>query len=717
MSATKRSMHLQRDLPLPLVVLLFVLGLVPFALLFSSWTSSSPWAFPRFALTVLLVIYLPGKFLVDSAKLRLRLLEEVMLSLVLGMTVSSLVYWLTAFLGVWPLFLLWPAAALAGAIYRRRSSWRDTSRFRVRLDVTHLLLCGVIAVQLVPLALLPMYYRNVVSQPQGTMTFLSRPRDAIFHLSIAHELKHSVPPEVPYLAGQPLGYHYGMDLLTAMLSNVGGLSVLDLTVRFTPTLLLVMTTLAIFCFSRVWLGSGYGAALSAFLVILGEDFSFVPGLLLGSEEVWSVQFFQAPSSFSLYFMNPMLPALGILFAGLFCLERFLSGHSKSWLVLAGFLFAVTMEYKIFVIAQVLLVLAIAAVVYAVLHRDRALISVFLVTVLLVLPLALYAALGTEEAMRVGVRFDPWPYVPQALEQLGLGGTWLSREVGGLYAGGGASVTGIVALLLLALPIYVVGSLGFRTLALPGVLKGVLAPSRSAALRFCLGLLVLVGPVLALTFWIIPLGYPVETEYNEAIWFYVPSKYVATILAVEMVLVLCRGRRLWVHALVVCAAVVLSIPSTVQFFQIQMSDQLVLVSESEQELTRFLGERCLDGEVVLSRQQVGAPVAALTQCRVPVLNMGAYTHSFVSPEGLDERRADRDRFWSAWNGGDLRTEILKRYGVDYVVVDRRAGDETWDEAVPSSAQTPDTPGSVTLTPLFDNVDFIVYGVRTADEPTA
>ena len=141
-----------------------------------------------------------------------------------------------------------------------------------------------------------------------------------------------------------------------------------------------------------------------------------------------------------------------------------------------------------------------------------------------------------------------------------------------------------------------------------------------------------------------------------------------------------------------------------------------VTESEQELTRFLGETCLNGEVVLSRQAVGARVAALTQCRVPVLNMGAYTHSFVSPSGLAERREARDHFWSAWNGGELRTDILGRYGVDHVVLDRRVGDETWVEAAVPSAQAADAPGSVTLTPVFENVDFVVYGVRTADEPT-
>ena len=55
-------------------------------------------------------------------------------------------------------------------------------------------------------------------------------------------------------------------------------------------------------------------------------------------------------------------------------------------------------------------------------------------------------------------------------------------------------------------------------------------------------------------------------------------------------------------------------------------------------------------------------------------------------------------------------------MDYVVVDRRVGDNTWDRAEVPSAQETDALGSEILTLLFDNVDFTVYGVRVSDEPT-
>src|SRR5262249_39582916 len=141
--------------------------------------------------------------------------------------------------------------------------------------------------------------------------------DVPFHLSIANELTHAVPPQVPFAAGQELSYHYAMDLLAALLNRGAGLSVMDLTVRFLPTFFLTLAALSIFCFSRAWLGSGRGAALTTFLILLAEDFSFVPRLLVGRPAgggigCWSVDYFQVPSTFSLYNLNPIVPALALL---------------------------------------------------------------------------------------------------------------------------------------------------------------------------------------------------------------------------------------------------------------------------------------------------------------------------------------------------------------------------------------------------------------------
>jgi len=68
MSASNRLKRLERDLPVPLVLLLAAVALAVWSLLFSFWTAFSPLAFPQFVLCVLALIYLPGKLLLDSGR-------------------------------------------------------------------------------------------------------------------------------------------------------------------------------------------------------------------------------------------------------------------------------------------------------------------------------------------------------------------------------------------------------------------------------------------------------------------------------------------------------------------------------------------------------------------------------------------------------------------------------------------------------------------------
>src|SRR6266540_2733282 len=248
-------------------------------ILFAQWSATSVWSFPQFLISILLLVYAPGKLLIDFATFRLQPLEDLTLSLTLGMLVSSLLYWVTTFFGIPQAFFLWPLTAVAVLTYRRRG--RRPELPPASLQARYLLLIGLIVLSLLPLTVLPMYYRSFSLSGRETMTFPRATPDLVLHTSIANELTHSIPPQVPFLAGSSLSYHYAMDLFVAMLSSTAGLSTLDLTARFVPTLFVALTILSIFTFSRVWLRSHHAALLTAFLVIFGEDFSFIPGLLLG----------------------------------------------------------------------------------------------------------------------------------------------------------------------------------------------------------------------------------------------------------------------------------------------------------------------------------------------------------------------------------------------------------------------------------------------------
>jgi hypothetical protein len=698
----------------PHIALVIAGILVVLAATFGVWTATSVLSFPLFVLSGLFLIYLPGELVLDAAKLDPRPLDRLPLALIAGMTVSGLLYYLSALAGAVGAFAIWPLLALGWRAYKLWRGWPGWWAVRCTLTVDHLMLAGVLFLCVAPLTILPAYYGNLDLLPNGGMTFLRRPNDAIFHLSIANELTHSIPPQAPFLAGLPLGYHFGMDLLVAMFARLARVSVADSTVRFLPTFLTLTVVLAVFSFSRLWLRSGRWAVLCAFLVVLGEDFSFIPGLLTGSTEVWSAQFFGMPTTFSLYFMNPMLPALAVLFGGLFCLAKYSRGDGRNYAFLSAFLFAIVTEYKVFTTLQVAAALGVAGLVYLALFRDRRLLQVLALTLLLSAPLALYSVFGTQASSRVWLRVEPWPYIPEAIEQMGLLGTSVGRGLEALFHGHGLSVPALGALVLVALPAYLAGSLGARVLAIPGVLRGLFSPRADGGTGFFLSLFAVLGALATLTLTVTPRGYPSGSEYNNAVWFYVQSKYVLWILALEWVMrVTARRPGRW-RVGTVMAIVLLSLPSSLQFFRVQASQPTTVLASSEVELVEALGASLPSGQVVISRQEVAEVVVSLTPCRVPVLNLGIYPHSFVSMAELAERRADRDEFWEDWNEGRVRDDILERYGVKYVVVDRRQGDATLVDLPESRGGSPGSEGSVPLSRFFQNEDFVIYAVGSENE---
>ena len=308
-----------------------------------------------------------------------------------------------------------------------------------------------------------------------------------------------------------------MDLLTATFARWAGLSTLDLTVRFLPTLFHVTTCLSVFCFGRAWLKSGFGAALFTFLVMFAEDFSFVPGLITNSADCWSAQYFGVPTTFSLFFLNPMLPALGLMFAGLFCLLKYLREGRTVWLVLTAVHFAVILEFKVFPSLLIALCLAIVTPVYLLIQRDARFLKVLVLTGMLLAPLLLPMLRANSDGGKQAITLDA-TLIPSLLKNSGLGNCSWAEPLRPLYAEGTMTLPGWLLLFLIVIPGFVVGSFGVRLLALGPMMKNLVAPTRDNALRFFLTIFVVAGVALSLSCAVASTSAPVRLQYNNACWF-------------------------------------------------------------------------------------------------------------------------------------------------------------------------------------------------------
>jgi hypothetical protein len=625
--------------------------------------------------------YIPGRLALRFGRLSVAGLDSISLSLNLGLVISAIVFWLLSYFSVQQYFILYALAGVGIFLYHWRKGWE---RPRLSIEGPHLLLVGMILLGVLLLAILPMYYSNMTLTPDGRMRFW-KGADPFLHTGIANELTHAVPPQNPVFSGQPLSYHVGVDLPAAMVANIAGISVADLTVRFVPTLFLIITILSVFCFAREWLFSGYGAALVTWLMFFGEDFSFIPGLLQGSKLDWSVQYFSAPSTFSLFLVNPIVPALGLLFAVLLCLAKAFRDHQFKWQLVAGLLFAGLAECKILTGGHFGISLALAGVFYFIVFRSPGMLQATIVAGCFSLPIAAGAFLLNRHSAQYSVTFFQSEWIRDMVEQLGLTSQLASLPPPAWFA--------------IAVPIYLIGSMGLRAIAIPALLKDLLWPRNDTPLRFLLAIFIVVGAVLGLTVTLVPKGLP--ENYNNAIWLYGQSKCVAWLFAVETAQRLLRTRMPSIAqwACFAALAVAVSVPSTIQHFtKVTSRSRSVLLSSATVEVLEFLRTTALPGEAVLSPPQLIGPILAKTKCHVPV---GPYAENSVPFAQFQRRTADIASFWRAWHGGSANVQILQNYGVSYLVINKQR--DFRPNVIPE------------LTVIFENTEWLVYRVTPNQQP--
>jgi hypothetical protein len=643
----------------PTVALVASLGvaLLLAGVTFSVWTASSGWAFPWFLTVAWAVLYAPGRVVLRLARLPVGHLDGVLLSVLLGLLAALGLFWVCARLGPRELFWLWPAGSVG--VWLRHRLARPMPRPAVRWSHVGLAVTTLLA--LAPLAIVPIYYGNLVPLPDGGLSYQELP-DVVFHVGIARELEHTIPPQIPFLPGVPLNYHYALDLLVALLASVPGLDVADLTLRFLPTLLTALLALAAFAFGRAWLRSEPGAVLFAVLVFFGEDLSYLPGAVLGSTEAWPVAFFGVPTIVSLYLLNPMVPALALLLGGLTCLLRSDAERSRAWLVMAAVLFAGLVVFKVFAAAQLLASLGIAAAAHLVVRRDRRPTLVVLLTGLFMLPLAWpMAAAG---ASRLWVRPDTWPWIPAAVIHVGLAGTAFGREVFA-YLEGSPRLLPALVYWLVALPAYLLGVLGVRCLGLPDWLRECVAVRPGATARLTVAVFVALGSLLAFTWVITPVGYEPLRTYNEAVWFFTQAKYVAWIFAVGVLLRVTVARGAAARAFAFGLLLLLAVPSSLQYLVYQQRNaEPRSLSADQVQMLQALEARSAPGDVVVAPQSLSGAVVALTHCRAQWLSV--FSWAAISREELQARQRREAEFWAAWRRGVLNRARLREAGARFVL---------------------------------------------------
>jgi hypothetical protein len=444
--------------------------------------------------------------------------------------------------------------------------------------------------------------------------------DTALHVGLAHELTIATPPQVPMLAGVPLSYHYGADLVRAAALRWANVPPYDSISRFDLTLFALALVLLLRALSAR-LGAPPLAVTLAPFCLLATDFSF---LFAGQPRAhWWADEFRGNLLLSLSLGNPVIPALVLALGTLVALARHQAGEGRGFLALAALQGFAAPFFKAFTGAHLALALGVA-VLAAPAGRRRGL------ALLAAAPLLACAALASSAAgQRVTLAIDPLDLVAATRAGLGL-----------------APAHGL-ALALFAL-VWLAVSLGLRSLGLHPALQAL--RSRSAAS--------VAAATMALSAW--PLGMLVRVSAEAA-----PGDPVInnTNFFMEQ-----GGLLLWVFASISLAriaawrgplalwlAAILALPSTIQFAMKKGGLRPDLVDAQVVAAMRSLAEASRPGDVVLQRpaSTLPPPPVVLAGRRVPYERFSPFLAQFAPPAFLRERHEAVLRFFRAHEAREAR----------------------------------------------------------------
>lgn len=212
--------------------------------------------------------------------------------------------------------------------------------------------------------------------------------DGVWHIALAESLSRG-SRGMPVFAGETLkNYHFGFDLLVALLHKITQIPVTNLYFQIIPPLLALFIGLLTYWFTLSWTNSKIAAFWATFFVYFGGSWGWVvtlfrEGSLGGESMFWSQQ------SVSTLVNPPFALSLVFILLGLILLLKFLKANSTFYMLLATLFFGLLIQIKVYASVLVLGSLVVAGIFEVVRERRYNIIRVFLgtliVSIILFLP--------------------------------------------------------------------------------------------------------------------------------------------------------------------------------------------------------------------------------------------------------------------------------------------------------------------------------------------
>lgn len=565
-----------------------------------------------------ILVWLPGLGLLALARLKADQAVTLALGMVAGIAGLTLGVYGFGYLG-------WRTGALVVQLGLAYTGWRwvrGQSLF-TRRDFP---------IKLVAFLLLAALFQSLViigsGRPRdGGFAFWGvQGHDGIWHATLIQELAGRFPPQNPAFAGVPLqNYHYFFDLFAAEIHRVAGIPVLRLYFQYLPLAFSFFLNGFIYLFATRIARKTAAGYWAVFLYAAGSSFGhLLPLVGLGSRN-WETAFWAMQTASSL--QNPPFFFSLILLAGGLLLLWLHDWHRKVPWWLAGLIFGVMIEFKVY--GGLLVLAALLAVGLWQALRDRRFyyLKLFGFSALIAFVVYWPANHGSGSL----VVWEPF-WFPRVMIQAGDRVNWVSWELRRQVYQAHNNRLGLVFVDAVALGLFLLGNFGLRAvgfLALPQLIK------EKGAVRLFLWALIAAGIVTPLLF------LQKYLPWNTIQFFYYSLFGLGIFAALVLNDFFHFLKRGWQKVLLVVACVLLAVPPTLMTFSWHWTEpSATIIEASELEALTFLRNQPGVGTVLVYPHEPGAE----SRLKPPV-SLAYYNAAYVSffsgrPVYLEDETAAR-----------------------------------------------------------------------------
>jgi len=617
--------------------------------------------FIKFLLGLLIIVYIPGQALYWLARLMTRRVEMVALSLTIGMVTSTIVYKFSMILNFEVIFFLW--LILTACIFVFFLIKKPPKKKDFIFQITAVGAAFFIIVLLVFSILIVDNYRNGLQKEDGSVVVHMRYYDGFLRSAVVRELSHSVPPQMPFASGLPIAYHYGMDTFISMFYRYLKIGILDLNHRLIMTFFFILLPLMSFSFIKDFTNSDKAALLGTFFILFGSGgFAYAATYLIGIPQWGNI--FYSFYFFNITSVNSLLPAISVLLAGFFCLNKYLKTHRFAWLIVSSLLLALTLEYKMFFIGPVIGALFFTGVVTFIFRRDLSLLNVMILTSAFSFPLLITAHIHSQGGPKFVFKLNLVKWISFVLSDLKLSS--LLSNWDGLIHHSQFDLTNVV-LFFPTILIFFLGSFGLSLFSLPSIFRDFFSWKKCNQVRFFLISLFL---SCILYFFSIRLYFNSRPRSYMNIYVFFIALIIISIFWSEIIIKIVSQKKLFWKILILFLVIILCIPNTTRFLwnKVHFPDPRVFPKTFIQAAEWFNKNTEFDSTIL---QPINVRYLCYFADRRVVLDDSAHSYLtwHLTTAQIRERGSDIGRFFQDPVFG---ADVLSKYNVSYIFVMNNVG---------------------------------------------